>query len=130
MLAQSFTVVSHDHDQRPPIQAAGVQEIDEPLELPVGIGDSGIVRPILELLAKDLRARLVRRMGIKQMDPAKEGLGGSALQPSQRAIHARLAVSPPMEIVVRITAPAEIVIISVESAVQPELSIEDVTADE
>src|SRR5947199_9235636 len=101
-------------------EAPLLQERQQPPDLRVGERNLAVVEA--SAIAAGVRfRRCVREMRIVKVDPEKERLPGSLLQPAQRLVHHQVA-APLGEVEIGLVQPAEVEVVKVgfESLIQSE----------
>ena len=84
MFAQPFAVIADNDDQRAVVDAEPQQRLKQTANVPVHVSNLRVVRTSFELIAELLAVIVVRCVGIKKMDPAKEWFGLDSIQPGDR----------------------------------------------
>src|SRR6266550_9481410 len=116
MLAESFAMVAGDNDQRPVIYSLGSQIRDHASHLRVHEGNSTTVG-MATIFLQIRRRRVVRMVGVVEMDPQEEGLLPRAIEPAKRTIYDFAARSHhSVDVFVIQTAKIEVIIVELKSA--------------
>ena len=85
---EPLAVVAGDDDQRPVIQAAVPQPLEDPAHVEVDVGDLAVVGREGGIGFEGL-GRRVREVGIVEMEPAEEGAPGRRLRSNQASKSAK-----------------------------------------
>ena len=128
LLPEPFAVVAGDRDHRPGEEAALAKFFHHGAEQVIHVGDLAVVRAPGEILPIG-RRRGVRRMGVEEVHPRQERLLRRLVQPAGEDLVDLLGLPFRVQRLER-RAFLEVVIVDVESLVQPEAGIHGKGSDE
>ncbi len=88
MLAETFAVIRGEDDNGVGELAAGLEEVEQPADFGVGIGDLAVVEPVAKLHVVGRRGRL-RLVRVEEVDKGEEGAAGPIPVVGDDGIHHR-----------------------------------------
>src|SRR5262245_1029639 len=93
MVIQTFAMIADDDNQRVRVELAVLKKRRQAFELPYFPGNARVIRTMHKLWSEEIGTRIIRRVRVEQVNPAKERARRSLPQPRQGRVDDRLPVA-------------------------------------